>query len=452
MNLPAADSIGPASMLDVLAPTAAALGDAPAEVSFNRLLNERNSEPPGCPRPACHQRQEQSTEASENEAVRKMPSSETPCETTSACEPASAAEKPAPSEEPSDHEDDASDAVIIVPTVVLNVSPAVDGEAAQIELEPTTEPAEGRPALPTRDGASAATAGREAAAILAATPSGKHAAAKRADADLTRKIELDKQLESDPSASRPFVDPKRRMSDDNGAEPGRVTKYSLQNQPGIQAEAAVAVEAVAAGNLEPKGSETPVSAASTVEAVQPSATPSPTNPHQQPPAPRLLPESLAAASGRMTRDADAPLFDSVRLLNRVARAFALAQDGSGEVRLRLSPPELGALRLEAKVLDGVLVARLETETSAARTALIQNLPALRDRLAEQGIRIERFDVDLMQHHHGGAFERPANQQPPDLPPPPPVAERPRRLPQVADGVVARAIVTDLDQRHLNVIV
>jgi flagellar hook-length control protein FliK len=44
---------------------------------------------------------------------------------------------------------------------------------------------------------------------------------------------------------------------------------------------------------------------------------------------------------------------------------------------------------------------LETETEAARTAIVDNLPALRDRLNEQGVRIERFDVDLMQRQPGG---------------------------------------------------
>jgi len=450
MDLPTANLLGPTSMLDVLAPTAAALGAAPTAVSFDRVLNERNSEPPGCPRPPCHERQEQSTEH-EGQTALKVPS-ETPCETPSASESLSAAEKPASWEEPSDHADDASDAVVIVPTVVLNASPAVVDEVAQVEPQLATEPAEGRPVLPAGDGELEATAGREAAAILAATPSGKHAAAKRANADLAKQIELDKLPTSDPTESRPVADPKRRTSDDTGDEPGRETQRTLQNRSGIQAEAAVAVEPVAVRNLEAQVIETPASAGPADEAVQPSNTSSPTTPHHQPPVPRLLPELLAAASGRMTLDVDAPQVDSVRLLNRVARAFALAQDGSGEVTLRLSPPELGALRLEVKILDGTLVARLETETSSARTALIENLPALRERLAEQGIRIERFDVDLMQHHHGGAFERPANQQPQDQSSPPPVAERPRRLPQVADGVVARATVTDLDQRHLNVIV
>jgi flagellar hook-length control protein FliK len=93
--------------------------------------------------------------------------------------------------------------------------------------------------------------------------------------------------------------------------------------------------------------------------------------------------------------------DANRLLTRVARAFTAAQDRDGEVRLRLSPPELGSLRLEVRVQDGAMVAHIQTETDAAKTAILDNLPTLRDRLADQGVRIERFDVDLMQRQPGG---------------------------------------------------
>jgi flagellar hook-length control protein FliK len=122
------------------------------------------------------------------------------------------------------------------------------------------------------------------------------------------------------------------------------------------------------------------------------------------------------------------------LLHRVARALNAAQQREGEIQLRLSPPELGALRLQVQVVEGALTARLEAETTAARTALIDNLPALRDRLAEQGVRIERFDVDLMQRQPGGTPDRPQDHDR-DLPPQPrasgsrPTAPPPTSRPQ-----------------------
>lgn len=96
--------------------------------------------------------------------------------------------------------------------------------------------------------------------------------------------------------------------------------------------------------------------------------------------------------------------DQVRLVNRISKALEIARQRDGEVRLRLSPPELGALRLEVRVRDGVLTARLAAETPEARQVLLDNLPALRERLQEQGLHVERFDVDLLdrrQQDSGG---------------------------------------------------
>jgi flagellar hook-length control protein FliK len=88
--------------------------------------------------------------------------------------------------------------------------------------------------------------------------------------------------------------------------------------------------------------------------------------------------------------------DSARFVGRVAHAFRIAQERGGTLQLRLSPPELGSLKLEVSIHQGVLSAKIDAETTAARNALLDNLPALRDRLAEQNIRIEQFDVDVRQ--------------------------------------------------------
>jgi flagellar hook-length control protein FliK len=73
----------------------------------------------------------------------------------------------------------------------------------------------------------------------------------------------------------------------------------------------------------------------------------------------------------------------------------------GSVRLKLSPPELGVLKLEIGVSKGVMKARVEAETPAAKSLLLDNLPELRERLAQQNINIQQFDVDLMDRSTGG---------------------------------------------------
>jgi len=102
--------------------------------------------------------------------------------------------------------------------------------------------------------------------------------------------------------------------------------------------------------------------------------------------------------------------DQARFVQRVAKAFRTADDQGGQIRIRLSPPELGSLKLEITLRNGVMTAKLETETNSARTLLLDNLPALRQRLADQNIKIERFDVDLRQDGRGDGSPNP----PPDF--------------------------------------
>ena len=58
------------------------------------------------------------------------------------------------------------------------------------------------------------------------------------------------------------------------------------------------------------------------------------------------------------------------------------------------------MRLELTVRGGALSASIETDNANARQVLLDNLPALRDRLAEQNVRIERFDVDVRRDGTG----------------------------------------------------
>ena len=103
-------------------------------------------------------------------------------------------------------------------------------------------------------------------------------------------------------------------------------------------------------------------------------------------------DSTNASSDAQT--AETPTVDRARFVQRVSGAIRSAQQRDGQIQLRLSPPELGTLRIQLAVSEGVVTAHLETETAAARNILLDNLPALRERLAEQEIRIEKFDVDV----------------------------------------------------------
>lgn len=108
-------------------------------------------------------------------------------------------------------------------------------------------------------------------------------------------------------------------------------------------------------------------------------------------------------------EASEPTIDRGRFLQRVSGAIRTAQERDGQIQLRLSPPELGTLKVEISVKQGVLSATLETDNSAARNLLLDNLPALRERLAEQDIRVEKFDVDVRRDGTGQQQEEPGPQ-------------------------------------------
>jgi flagellar hook-length control protein FliK len=97
--------------------------------------------------------------------------------------------------------------------------------------------------------------------------------------------------------------------------------------------------------------------------------------------------------------------DRVRFVQRVEQAFAAVGNRGGSIRLKLSPPELGSLRLEITVRKGTLKARVEAETLAAKNLLLENLSQLRDRLAQQNVQVQQFDVELMDRGLGGSLEQ-----------------------------------------------
>lgn len=113
-----------------------------------------------------------------------------------------------------------------------------------------------------------------------------------------------------------------------------------------------------------------------------------------------------AAGDEAGRNGGLSAADRARLVQRVARAVRTAQDRGGELQIRLSPPELGQLRLQIQMTDGVLSARIEAETPQAKQVITENLGMLRDRLAEQNVRVDRIEVDVMNSGSGGSPNMP----------------------------------------------
>lgn len=105
-----------------------------------------------------------------------------------------------------------------------------------------------------------------------------------------------------------------------------------------------------------------------------------------------------ATRGEATNDGQLSVADRVRMVQRVAAALEAAQGRGGGLRMRLEPPELGSIRVELSSEGGSIKARIEAESTHVQRLLLESLPQLRERLAEQQIKIEHFQVDLMNQH------------------------------------------------------
>ena len=106
------------------------------------------------------------------------------------------------------------------------------------------------------------------------------------------------------------------------------------------------------------------------------------------------------------QDSEATLtsYQQNRVLQRVLNGLERLDDGSSIVRIRLHPPELGALEISLNMKQQTLQASIITDTDAAREVLQQNLPQLQAKLAEQGIKVEKFELqtqtqDLTRQQH-----------------------------------------------------
>ncbi|WP_237226827.1 flagellar hook-length control protein FliK [Rubinisphaera sp. JC750] len=93
-----------------------------------------------------------------------------------------------------------------------------------------------------------------------------------------------------------------------------------------------------------------------------------------------------------TLDANKPGF-----AEKLSSYMQSAAESGKSLRIRLNPKELGVLQIEVQRVDGQTTARLEVETPAARSIVMEQLHMLRDSLQSQGIRLDQLEVELNEH-------------------------------------------------------
>ena len=121
----------------------------------------------------------------------------------------------------------------------------------------------------------------------------------------------------------------------------------------------------------------------------------------------------------------APQGQEVDQLNgaRVSRGLHNAvQQGGGSMTLRLTPAEMGTVRIQMQLQGATVSAQFHTETESARSMLHQQITQLRQALEGQGLSVERLTVQTMPtssgsmaQHHGGQQQgqSPTEQSPQD---------------------------------------
>jgi flagellar hook-length control protein FliK len=81
------------------------------------------------------------------------------------------------------------------------------------------------------------------------------------------------------------------------------------------------------------------------------------------------------------------------IVRQVARDIAIRNvSGDVEMRMALSPPNLGTVKLRLRVEDGVVNGSMITDSAATRHVLQQHTNELREALAKEGLQLNSFDV------------------------------------------------------------
>jgi flagellar hook-length control protein FliK len=119
------------------------------------------------------------------------------------------------------------------------------------------------------------------------------------------------------------------------------------------------------------------------------------------------PVAAAAPFAASQQIADSQIFDQV-----VTHLSGSDKGDMGRMVLRLHPAELGSLRIELMVEGDRVRANLHAQTQQVQEVLERNLGQLRNSLAEQGLKIDHFQVssDARQNQQQGQADNLAHQR------------------------------------------
>ncbi|WP_299465773.1 flagellar hook-length control protein FliK, partial [uncultured Gimesia sp.] len=83
-----------------------------------------------------------------------------------------------------------------------------------------------------------------------------------------------------------------------------------------------------------------------------------------------------------------------QLVERIVGAVRQSQSTGQQLKIRLSPPELGTLQIEVSLKDGVYTAKMEVQNQRVQKVINDNIAQLKDALAKTGVSIDRIEVQI----------------------------------------------------------
>ncbi len=114
--------------------------------------------------------------------------------------------------------------------------------------------------------------------------------------------------------------------------------------------------------------------------------------------------SLTSTTARSSAETPAavqarPVLDITRsdMSQKLSSFIQQASESGKAMRIRLDPPELGSLQIEVGRVNGQIIARIEVDNPQARALVFEQLQLLRDSLQQQGLRVDRLEVELNEN-------------------------------------------------------
>jgi flagellar hook-length control protein FliK len=98
-----------------------------------------------------------------------------------------------------------------------------------------------------------------------------------------------------------------------------------------------------------------------------------------------------------TQSAAKPLSHGALMTQIIEKAVIQVHKGVHEIRIKLEPEHLGSLSLEISIRDHLIRASVETENALVKEILDTHQERLREALADHGLKIDQFSVEVSQH-------------------------------------------------------